>query len=185
MAMAMVRRRIAGYAKVKTKRIPVPRRPRSSDPDEQMVGEEAIVRVYAPRAAVGRSVEAKPWWHGLWKPLAIGSGVAAGCLIAFFVMKSPDRSDDYSSAQRPEYPRSASLPHARVVGASAARHVEASSAGTGGSTELVLSNRSAQTDDSFRATGYARKKVYLPDISGNCTGSGQEIAECLRRQAGG
>lgn len=182
MAMAMVRRRIAGYAKVKKKRIPVPRK---RDPNEQMVGEEAVVRVYAPTAAVGRAVVAKPWWHGLWKPLAIGSGVAAGCLIAFFVMKSPGRSDDYSSAQRPEYPRSASLPHARVVGASAARRVEATSAGTGGSTEVVLSNRRAQTDDSFRATGYARKKVYLPDISGNCTGTGAQIAECLRQQAGG
>lgn len=181
MAMAMVRRRIAGYAKVKKKRIPVPRK---RDPNEEMVG-EAAVRVYAPMAAVGRSVEIKPWWHGIWKPLAIGSGVATGCLIAFFVMKSPGRSDDYSSAQRPTPPRSASLPHARVVGASAARHVEATSAGTGGSTEVVLSNRHAQTDESFRATGYARKKVYLPDISGNCSGNGAQIADCLRQQAGG
>lgn len=183
MAMAMVRRRIAGYAKVKKKRIPVSRK---RDPNEEMVGEAAVVRVYAPTAAVGRAVEAKPLWHGLWKPLAIGSGVAAGCLIAFFVMKSPGRSGDYSSAQRPEYPRSASLPHARVVGASAARHVEATSTGTGGSAEVTLSSRRTQTDDSFRATAYARKKVYLPEISGNCvvTGAGaRDIAECLR-QAG-
>jgi len=186
MAMAMVRRRIAGYAKVKRKRIPAPRR---VDPNEQMVGEAATVRVYAPRAAVGRSVVAKPWWHGIWKPLAIGSGVTAGCLIAFFFMKSPGGDSSSRTAERNEYHRSVSLPHSRVVGAVEVRRGGASFAGERAAPqEVVLSQRSAPSADSFRASGYARKKVYLPEISGNCTvgGSGtQDIAECLRQQAGG
>ncbi len=186
MAMAMVRRRIAGYAKVKKKRIPVPRR---KDPSEEMVG-EAAVRIYAPMAAVGRSVEAKPWWHGIWKPLAIGSGVTAGCLIAFFVMKGPGGGDSSSrSAERNEYHRSVSLPHSRTVGAVEVRRGGASFAGERAAPqEVVLSQRSAPSVESFRAAGYTRKKVYLPEISGNCTvgGSGaQDIAECLRQQAGG
>lgn len=198
MAMAMVRRRFAGYVKIKgKKKAPLPRRT-SSPPsaDEPMVGGEAAVRVYAPMAAVGRGVEAKPWWHGLWKPLAIGSGVAVGCLIAFFVMKAPARSPAPTTVERPEYPRSVSLSHSRVVGASAARNGGAGPTGAGyvgGSDEVVLSNRAAQTDDSFRATGYVRKKVdlpekvYMPEISGSCVvkAGGGDIGECLRRQAGG
>lgn len=185
MAMAMVRRRIAGYAKVKKKRIPVPRR---MDPNEQMVGEEAVVRVYAPSAAVGRAVEAKPWWHGIWKPLAIGSGVTVGCLIAFFVMKAPGGDSSSRSAERNEYHRSVSLPHSRTVGAVEVRRGGASFAGERAAPqEVVLSQRSAPSVESFRAAGYTRKKVYLPEISGNCTiggGGAQDITECLRQQAG-
>lgn len=205
MAMAIVRRRFAGFVKVKAKKkAPLPRRPSSSTPDtnEQMVGDAAVVRVYAPRAAVGRAVEAKPWWHGLWKPLAIGGGVAVGCLIAFLIMKAPARSPSGSSVERPEYPRSVSLSHSRVVGAAAARNGAAGPTGAGhvgGSDEVILSNRAAQTDDSFRASGYVRKapeavdgvaaparaKVYLPEASGSCVvGGGRDFGDCLRQQAG-
>lgn len=185
MAMAMVRRRIAGYAKGKKKRAPVPRR---SEPNEEMVGEQAV-RMYSPMAAVGRTIAPKPWWHGIWKSLAIGSGVIVGCVLAFAVIKSPTRSYADTAAERRDYPRSAVLPHSRVVGAVEARRGETGVTGAkedAGSREIVLSNRAAPTDMSFQATAYVRKKVYLPEISGNCVvGNGsQDMGECLRRQVG-
>lgn len=188
MAMAMVRRRIAGYAKVKRKRPALPRR---HDPNDQLVGEGA--RVYAPMAAVGRAVAPPPWWQKYAKPLGFGFLAIVGGLVALLIMKGPSRPAYDSSAERPEYPRSASLSHSRVVGAVAARSGGPAMAGArsgdhlGGSNEVVLSNRATPSEDSFRATGYARKKVFLPDISGNCTvtgSGGKDIGECLRQQAG-
>jgi hypothetical protein len=184
MAMAMVRRRIAGYAKVKRKRVPLPKK--NSAAEEQMVGE--AVRVYAPMAAVGRPLAQRSAWQRLWKPSVIGFGLLIGCIAAFMAMKSPARYSYAPAVERQDYPKTASVSASRIVGASSARRAQSGSGGTGyvGDDAVVLSNRSAPTDESFRAGAYIRQKVFLPNVSGECvvTGSGGDIGECLRQQAG-
>lgn len=186
MAIAMVRRRIAGYAKVKRKRAPLPKK--SGPDDGPMVGE--AVRVYAPMAAVGRSGAPRSQWQKLWKPMVLGTGLLVGCIVAFMVMKSPSRS--YSAGvERQDYPKTSPLSASRVVGASAARRSGQSAGGNapgnvGGGEMVVLVNRNAPTDDSFRAGAYVRQKVFLPNVSGDCvvTGNGaRDIDECLRPRA--
>jgi hypothetical protein len=186
MAIAMVRRRIAGYAKVKRKRAPLPKKSNGPD-DGPMVGE--AVRVYAPMAAVGRSGAPRSQWQKLWKPVFFGSGLLVGCIVAFLVMKSPSRS--YSPApERQDYPKTSPLSASRVVGASAARRSGPTTSSNGqgnvgGGEMVVLVNRNAPTDDSFRAGAYVRQKVFLPNASGDCVVSGgsDDIGDCLRRQA--
>lgn len=188
MAIAMVRRRIAGYAKVKRKRAPLPKKSHGPE-DGPMVG-ETTVRVYAPMAAVGRSVPRQSAWQRLWKPAVLGSGLLIGCIVAFMSLKSPARTS-YSTAERQDYPKTASLSASRVVGASAARRGGQSAGGNapgnvGGGEMVVLVNRNAPTDDSFRAGAYVRQKVFLPNVSGDCvvTGNGaRDIDECLRQRA--
>lgn len=184
MAMAMVRRRIAGYAKVKKKRVPLPKK--SGPADGPMVGD--AVRVYAPLAAVGRSGASRSRWQTLWKPVVIGASLLVGCIVAFMVMKSPSRS--YPPAyERQDYPKTSALSASRIVGASAARRSgSASSNGqgnVGGGEMVVLVNRGVPTDDSFRASAYVREKVFLPNVSGDCVvGGALDINDCLRQQRG-
>lgn len=187
MAMAMVRRRIAGYAKVKRKSAPLPKK--SGPADGPMVGDE--VRVYAPLAAVGRTGAPRSTWQKLWKPVVIGSGLLVGCIVAFMVMKSPTRA--YSGGvERQDYPKSSSLSASHVVGASAARRSGAAPSSNGqgnlgGGEMVVLVNRTAPTDASFRASAYVREKVFLPNVSGDCVVGGngaRDINDCLRQQGG-
>lgn len=189
MSMSMVRRRVAGFAKVKRKKQPPAPRPGAA----QQAG-SGEVRVYAPSAAVGRAVAPKAWWQGLLKPLGIGSGLALAGLATFVIINSPSRPASAATTERYEYPRSASLPHSRVVGAAAARtggpaFAGAKEEGPGGGREMVvLVHRGPQTAESFRAAAYTRKKVDLPDgkiyvtaTSGECVvGAGGSLGDCLR-----
>lgn len=186
MAMAMVRRRIAGFAKIKRKRVPLPKK---TDPNAAMVGGEA--RVYSPMAAVGRPVVRKSFWQVYGKLTLAGIVVLIACIVAFATMRSPSRPNYDVTADRQDYPKTASASRSRIVGAVATRSGGQAAddgrlSGIGGGEMVLLTNRAAQTDDSFRASAHVRK-VFLPEISGNCvvTGSGsRDIGECLRQQAG-
>lgn len=185
MGIAMVRRRIAGYAKVKGKakpRAPLP--PRKKAEDEEMVGEAA--RVYTPMAAVApRQLPPRSWWQKAWKPAAGSVGVLLCCGFAYFVLNSSSRSSYDYSAEAVQYPRTSS---ASAGVSSVSRRSGQASAYPGNNVatgNIVLSNRSTPTDESFRATAYVRKKVSLPNLSGDCVvkaSGGLDIGECLRQQ---
>lgn len=180
MGMAMVRRRIAGYAKVTRKpRAPLPKRKK----DDELVGEQA--RPSAPMAAFNpRKAQPKTWWQKALKPAAIALTLLLGAGLAYLVLKSPARPAYDYSADTAQYPRT---PSSAAMSAAARRsgHTFGTSSSEGGTDGVVVSNRSTPTDDSFRASGYVRKKVLLPNISGECVVKGngtRDIGDCLRRQ---
>lgn len=182
MGISMVRRRIAGYAKVnprsKKKHAPLPKR----SEDDVMVGEAAAVQqvfMAAPRRQPERTLLEKAW-----KP--IGGAVAALLvlglgLVMFGGVGGSGRT--YADAAR-EYDRGTQ------VQASTPRRTGPTQEypGNGGAVAPIsLADRSLPTDESFRATAYVRKKVNLPNISGECVisgGNAKDFSECLRRQGG-
>lgn len=182
MGVSMVRRRIAGYAKVKGKpRAPLPQRKKS----DEMVGEPA--RPHTPMAAFApRQLPPKTWWQKAWKPVVGALGVLACCGFAYFVVNSSSRTSYDYSADSAQYPRTTSSSSSMSSAARRGGQAAAYPGSTGAPENLVLSNRSTPTDESFRASAYARKKVSLPNISGDCVvkGGSLDIAECLRRQGG-
>ena len=184
MGMAMVRRRIAGYAKVKGRK-PRPPLPLRQD-DWEMVGERA--RPYVPMVALGpRPAPPRSWWQKAWKPFASSVGVLLCCGFAYIVFNSSSRPSYRDATEAAQYPRTASA--SSGVSSSPRRSGRTSSypGNEGAPDTIVLSNRSTPTDESFRASAYVRKKVSLPNISGDCVvkGSGsRDIGECLRQQGG-
>ena len=142
-------------------------------------------------AAVGRPVVRRPFWQTYWKPTVGGIVAVIACIVVLATIKSPSRSNYDVTADRQDYPKTASASRSRIVGAAATRSGgraadRSDSGGNGGGETVLQTNRSVQTDDSFRASAHVRR-VYLPEISGNCvvTGSGsRDIGECLRQQAG-
>lgn len=184
MGMSMVRRRIAGYAKVdprKKKHAPLPRR--KSDPNEEMVGEEAVVSqpfmaAPRPRPEPTRLERAKkPILGAVAALLALGIGFAV-----FGGFGSSGRS--YAEAAR-EYDRASQAQAATTPRRGTA--VAQEYPGNGGAVAPVsLADRALPTDESFRATAYVRKKVNLPNASGECVirEGARDFGECLRRQGG-
>lgn len=193
MGVSMVRRRIAGYAKVKPKpRAPAPRR--NDDDNEQMVGERP--KPSAPLAAFAvRQAPQRTWWQKAGKPIAIAAGILVLCGVAFMALKDTVQfASGYSTSANSNSSASSSSAHSGAD--SSPRRGGQSSAypdGHAGAEEVVLSNRSIPTDESFLAAGYARRKVALPKaapsgapgMTGECvvTGGGiTDINECLRQQ---
>lgn len=188
MGMSMVRRRIAGYAKVdprKKKHAPLPRR-KSNPDDDVMVGEEAVVS--QPFMAVSPRPRPEPTlMERARKPIlgAVAALVALGLGLAVFGgFGSSGRS--YADAAR-EYDRASQTQAATTPRRGNA--VAQEYPGNGGAVAPVsLADRALPTDASFRATAYVRKKVNLPNASGECVIRGGEGArdfgECLRRQGG-
>ncbi|CAG0963784.1 hypothetical protein RHDC4_00853 [Rhodocyclaceae bacterium] len=186
MGMSMVRRRIAGYAKAdprKKKHAPLPKR--KSDPNEEMVGEEAVVS--QPFMAVSpRPRPAPTLMEKARKPIlgAVAALVALGLGLAVFGGFGTGRS--YADAAR-EYERASQVQASTTPRRGNA--VAQEYPGNGGAVAPVsLADRALPTDESFRATAYVRKKVNLPNASGECVIRGGEGArdfgECLRRQGG-
>lgn len=188
MGMSMVRRRIAGYAKAdprKKKHAPLPRRKSSSPDDDVLVGEEAVES--RPFMAVSPRPRPEPTLLGrTWKP-AVGA-VAALLLIGvgYFVFGGSGYDRSYSS-----YREASSSPARSYSGQGSAPRRGAAPQeypGNGGAAAPVsLADRALPTDESFRASNYVRKKVNLPNISGECVIKGdgaKDFGECLRRQGG-
>lgn len=182
MSTTTVSRRVIFTKMKKTRkpRVPLPRRP---SPSDEMVGEQAKPFVFLG-GTVPRAVPASPWWQKALRPAAIALGVLVCGACAYFLA---------NQSSRPSYDRGAetraSAASSTSGGARPSRvRIAQSSAYPGGDSvvePIVLSNRAAPTDASFRATAYVRKKVSLPNISGNCVVSdsgSRDIGECLRRQ---
>ena len=175
MGMTIVRRRVVGYVK-KTRKPHVPL-PRKRDTDE-MVGERA--KPFRPLAAfVSKKPDRDGWWRRAWKPAALLAGIVAGAALIYSLAGSlhPASSSDRSVARV-----SAPAPSSSLRNNSKAVAYPNDQAGV---VEVQLSNRALPTDESFLATAYVRRKVSLPNISGNCvvTGDGsRSIGECLRQQ---
>lgn len=188
MGMSMVRRRIAGYVKAnprsKKKHAPLPRRRDDSD-DEVMVGEAAVES--RPFMAVSPRRQPEPTLlQKAWKPVV---GALAALLVAgvgFLVFGGSGYERSYSSYR--ETARSSPAPSQAGAGSAPRRAAGQEYPGNGGAAPPVsLADRALPTDESFRATAYVRKKVDLPNISGNCVirGDGaRDMDECLRRQGG-
>lgn len=187
MALSMVRRRVAGYTKARPKHRPrAPQRePRD---DEQMVGEQA--RPAAPMSAMGarRAPSRSSPWQKAAKPATVAAGILLFCGIAFVALKDTVRfASGYRAAGESSHAAASS-----GAGLSSRRGGQSSEypRGSADTVEVVLSNRSAPTDESFLAAGYARKKAVLPaaadsGVSGECVVKGGGVAdinECLRQQ---
>lgn len=181
MSTTTVSRRVIFTKMKKTRkpRVPLPRRP---SPSDEMIGEEAKPFVFHG-GTVPRPVTVGPWWQKALRPAAISLGVLVCAAGAYFLSSQTSRS----SYDRGTEARAAAASSSVGAGRSRVR-IAQSSAYPGGEAAVepvVLSNRAAPTDESFRATAYVRKKVSLPNISGNCVvgeSGGRDIGECLRRQ---
>jgi hypothetical protein len=180
MGMAMVRRRIAGYAKVKGK----PRPPQRKDAVE-MARERA--RPSAPMVAFApRQLPPRSWWQKALMPVAGSVGVLVCCGFAYLVFNSANLPSYDYSAETAQYPRTSSSSSSMASSPRRSGQAAAYPGNNEGTGNPVLSNRSTPTDESFRASVYAHKKVSLPKIlSGDCVikaGGDLDIGECLRRQ---
>lgn len=185
MGMSIVRRRIAGYAKAdprKKKHAPLPRR--KSDPNEEMVGEAAVER--APFMAVSPRARPEPTWMERARMPVLGAVAALVVLGLGLAIFGSFGQPTYADVAR-EYDRASQTQASTTPRRSAA--VAQEYPGNGGAIVPVsLADRSLPTDESFRATAYVRKKVNLPNISGECVIKGdgaKDFGECLRRQQGG
>lgn len=185
MAVSMVRRRIAGYVKAnprsKKKHAPLPKR----SEEETMVGEAAIVS----RPFVAPVRRPPPtFFERAWKPAAGVLGALLALTIGILIFNSPGRSSSYSSYR--ETTTSPAPQSYTGPGTSPRRNGGAAQEypGNGGAAPPIsLADRALPTDESFRATAYVRKKVNLPNISGECVisgGNAKDFGDCLRRQGG-
>lgn len=183
MSMTLVSRRIVGYVKSKPKAKARKRPQTAPEPSEKVIGGPA--RPFTPFAVhTAVAAPAQNWWLRSWRPAALSIGALLCCALAAYAMRGLVGSSTERSA------RSATVAEAqpRAVGTSSARQgARSASVYPGNEThtgEVVLSQRSLPTDESFLATGNARKRS-LHYISGTCVvrGNGaRDIGECLRRQ---
>lgn len=180
MSMTLVSRRVippSRKAPQKRQAPPPPRREESGD----MVGERA--KPFAAFAAPRRPPPPQTWWQKALKPAAISLGVLVSCGFAYILYKA---SPTPSSGNNTDF---AAYSGATTSGGGAAAR-RAGRAGVypgneGAMAPIDLSARTGLTDESFLATAYVRRKVSLPNISGNCvvTGNGsRDVGECLRQQ---
>lgn len=177
MGMAIVRRRVVGYAKLKRKRpAPPPRREAS----EAMVGEAA--KPSRPFAAPKPPPPAS-WWQKAWKPAAVSIGALLAIGLTLLVAGSPAGSRASASYADTASSAPGNLP--RKGGGHKFDYPAVAAAGESASP----SGRALQTDESFLASAYVRKKPVAPraSASGDCVvkgGGSRDVAECLRRQGG-
>jgi hypothetical protein len=165
-----VRRRLIFIKKTRNPHAPLPkRRPSSSD---EMVGEKA--KPFAPLAASSRPVIRKAGWQRFAKPTAIlvGIGLLAGGVA--MVAMSGSASRDYAE---PEIRSVVSRPSVTTVRVGNPTREDIA--------PVAVMERSTPTDASFLASAHVRRKVALPNISGNCMvgDGGHDVADCLRRAA--
>jgi hypothetical protein len=180
MTMTTVSRRVAGFAKVKKAAKPHAPMPRRDTPNV-MGGRRTTPVVTVPverKEAIQRT-----WWQRAAKPVGMAIGALACCGCIFVVATAKPAATGTLYAYRAD---SESAP---VTAPSRAAQTSTGASLYSGSDapqqEIVLSNRSTPTDESFLASAYVRRKVSLPNISGNCvvTGSGsRDVGECLRQQ---
>lgn len=183
MSMTLVSRRVVGYVKGKPKAKARKRPQAPPEPSEKVIGGPA--RPFTPFAVhKAVAVPAQNWWLRSWRPAALSIGALLCCAFAFYAM----RDLVGPSAERSARSATVTTTQSRAVGTSSSRQGARSAAVYPGNDthtgEVVLSQRSLPTDESFRATAYVRKKA-LPNISGTCVvrGSGaRDIGDCLRRQ---
>lgn len=149
-----------------------------------MVGEPA--RHFAPLSVhVAPKPQATGWMQQRWvKGMAMLVGAIACSGLGYLVFKATGASSD--EPVRTE--RAASRTHAIYEAEPTYRRpprVTVSSGGQAIPEHPAQTERATLTDSSFLATSYVRKKVSLPNISGNCVVKGNgalDVGECLRRQ---
>lgn len=167
---------------------------------EQMVGEAG--RGFVPLAThAPEAVVEKAWWQKSWRPVvmllvfATAGGLFASGAMFLLGKVAPELSSketNYvdigiksrkSAHTASQSPLSAPTPQYGSVssGSYTAGVSSASSEGAIGS----MSEPMLASDESFMASSYVRRKVSLPNISGNCVvrGNGSiDVNDCLRRQ---
>lgn len=176
MSMTMVSRRVMNIKVKRTSkpRVPLPRRSTS----DEMVGEKA--KPFVMRAAAPRVEAPRAWWQKAIKPAAICAGILVCAGFGYLLSNASSRS----SYERTTEVRSAPVPtvsFGRQRGVTLADGMP----GQAISENIALSNRPTPDERSFRASGYVRSKVALPNISGNCVvrdRGEQDVGACLRRQ---
>lgn len=182
MSMSTVRRRVVMVKVKKTHKphVPLPRRSTS----RELTGERAKPYVGfaapAPRVAPPRT-----WWQKALMPAGIFFGALVCGGFAYAVINASTRPS-YDRTARTAETAPASSParvsSPRVWGA------QASSDHGGRATSDYAAQRdraAVSSDDSFRASAYARKKAYLPNAAGDCAVQGRgsrDVGECLRQQ---
>jgi hypothetical protein len=166
-----VRRRLIFIKKTKNPHAPLPKRRRSSS--DEMVGEKA--KPFAPLAAPARPVVREAGWRRFAKPALAALG-GVGLLVGGIVMvaTSGPASRDYAE---PEIRSVVSRPAVTTVRVGNPTREDIA--------PVAMMERPTPTDASFLASAHVRRKVSLPNISGNCKigEGGQDMADCLRRAA--